>query len=175
MTGPSETPAICITRARKLRLKSYLMRSGSLCDNYHAVFLPTAKSLALKYAWSRCTPSLPPSDRNCPRRERRGRMSGFTQQMRGGESSDLLGGEPLPRAARAGSCLSGTPLSAPRQPRPGWPSGALLLTSEEYVLESAADMIADTAALPVLPSSLLGFSLLEMSGSLAPSWCMACK
>lgn len=26
-------------------------------------------------------------------------MSGFTQQMRGRESSDLLGGEPLPRAA----------------------------------------------------------------------------
>lgn len=119
MTGPGETPAICITRARKLRLKPYLMRSGSLCDNYHAVFLPAATSLAVKYARSRCTPSLQPSDRNCPRRERRGRMSGFTQQMRGGESSDLLGGEPLPQAALRWKLLIWDPIVCAQTDSPG--------------------------------------------------------
>lgn len=42
-------------------------------------------------------------------------MSGFTQQMHSGESSDLCRGE--------GSCFSGTPLSVP-QTNPTWPSQA---------------------------------------------------
>lgn len=80
--------------------------------------------------WSHRVASLPPSDRNCPRRKQPGRMSGFTQQMHGRESSDLLGREPLPQA---GNCLSGTPLSVPRRPQPG---AALPLTSKEQASQS---------------------------------------
>lgn len=68
--------------------------------------------------WSHRVASLPPSDRNCPRREQPGRMSGFTQQMHGRESSDLLGGSPRPRLETA---YLGPHCLCPDSPSPALP------------------------------------------------------
>lgn len=89
--GGSETHAICTPRQGEEAAIKVLSHEISLsCATINALSsCRRPERLSLNYVGSHCIPGRPPSDRNCRRRERRGLMSGFTRQMRGGERADL--------------------------------------------------------------------------------------